>query len=617
MRGLKQGWKYIQTIIRWRMGQQMALLIALSVLGALAEGVGVGVLIPMLESLQNASGLGAAPATSGFSSVLANVFERLGIPFTIPAILAVGMSLFIVQAVLTYVRALLTALSQDRLMAAIRARAFGNLVNANLAYFHKSRLGELTDALTTEALRAGAAFGQMIQMIATLILLAAYLAVEITISWQLALAAFPLLGLLAIALRPRRSYDLGAEMTQENESLQSIALESLGGIREIKALGLEALSLANFRRSAERLVAIDVRLQNYGYRFTMIYQSAVMVAFAVIVISANQVFQLSMAALLAFLLVLQRFAPRVGLFTEYRHWWLGASHSMDRIEQLIRETDQVSAALVDGALSFQSLERAITFQDVHFQYAAQTEAALNGVSFTIPRGQMTAVVGGSGAGKSTLLDLIARFYDPTCGQIQVDGRDLRELQIATWRQAIGMVSQDTFLFNDTIKNNVRYGNLTATHEEIEQAARQAYAHEFITQMPQGYQTTVGERGVKLWLGSASGWRWHGPCCAAHKFCCSTRPPATLTPNRSSSSNKPSETSASPAPSSPSPIGFRPSSMPITSSSWKRAAWSSKALTNSFWPPTAVMPSTITFNLAQLLEEHYESPRYRRQGHVGS
>jgi len=495
MLGLRKFWDFLKCTLRWKMGPQIVLLIGLGVLGALAEGIGVGILIPMLESLQGLTGA-AGSHPSSISTALAAVFRTLGLPFTLPIILSVAVVLFITQAVLTYARSLLTIRAQDRFTCAIRTRAFGNLLNSDLAYFHKSRIGELANTLTTESQRAGFALAEMIQMIAMLLMLFIYLLVQLAISWQLTLAAFPILGAIALALRPRKSYALGVEMTQENEALQSTTLESLSGIREIKALSLESLSLENLRHSAERLMSIDVSYQNRGYRFTMIYQSIVMVAFALIVIFANRVFQLSFASMLAFLLVLQRFAPRVGLLTEYRHWWLGYSRSMDRVEHLIRETDRASARLKDGTVPFTRLEHAINLREVSFSYGSGAEV-LHRASITIPRGRMIAIVGGSGAGKSTLLDLIARFYDPSAGRIEIDGRDLRDYQIATWRQAIGMVSQETFLFNDTIGNNIRYGSLQASQAEIEEAARKAFAHEFIVKMPEHYQTIVGDRGIKL------------------------------------------------------------------------------------------------------------------------
>jgi ATP-binding cassette, subfamily B, bacterial MsbA len=497
MLGLQPFMEFFRCMRRWKMGARIALLSAFGVLGALAEGMGVGILIPMLESLQNSTGPIGTYASSSISNALARVFGRLGLPFTLPVILAVGVGLFITQAVFTYVRSILTIHAQDRLTFSMRTRVFANLLNSSLAYFHSSRIGELINTLTTESQRAGFALAEMIQMVAMIFLLGIYMLVQIAISWQLTLAAFPILALIAFWLRPRKSYAMGVDFTQENETLQSTSFESLSGIREIKALNLESLSLANLRQSAERLMSIDIRYQNRGYRFTMIYQSVVMIVFALIVIFANRTFKLSFASMLAFLLVLQRFAPRVGQLTEYRHWWLGYSRSVDRIEQIIHETEHVSAELMDGTVPFNRLEHAISLHEVEFAYGSHAGAVLHKVSLTFPKGKMTAIVGASGAGKSTLLDLIARFYDPSSGGIKVDEKDLRNFQIATWRQAIGMVSQETFLFNDTIGNNIRYGCLRATQADIEEAARRAYAHEFIANMPEQYQTKIGDRGVKL------------------------------------------------------------------------------------------------------------------------
>lgn len=493
MSSVHLSWQYIQSIFQWGMGPRMMLLIILSVLGALTEGIGIGMLIPVLENLQQNN----ITEMSGISAILAGLFNQIGLPFTLPILLGTMVALLIGQVVLTYIRTVLTTRTYDQLICLIRIRLFQNLLNFDLAYFHKSRIGDLTNALTIESQRAGASFSHLILMLATLALIIFYMVVQFSISWQLSLVTFPILGLLAVLLRPRESYKLGADFTHENERLQSLAVETLGGIREIKALGMEALTLTNFRHTAEQLVFIDVNLIRYGARFTMIYQAVVLFTIATIVIFANQVIQLELAPLLTFLLILQRFAPRVSQLTEYRHWWLGYSHSLYRVEQLIEETDQSVASLVDGSVTFTEFKQAVTLHDVHFKYDSQTEPALRGMSLTIPCGQMTAIVGSSGAGKSTLLDLIIRFYDPSQGSIKVDGVDLREFKISTWQQLLGIVSQDTFLFNDTIANNIRCGNMSATQEQIEEATRQAYAHDFIMNLPEQYETNVGDRGVKL------------------------------------------------------------------------------------------------------------------------
>ena len=143
------------------------------------------------------------------------------------------------------------------------------------------------------------------------------------------------------------------------------------------------------------------------------------------------------------------------------------------------------------------LKQAISFESVAFHYNPQDNLALQDISICIPQGKTTALVGPSGAGKSTIISLICRFYDVTSGEIYVDGCPLRELNLADWRSRIAIVSQDVHIFSTTVRENIAYGRLEATESEIIEAARLANAHEFISQLPQGYDTKVGDRGIRL------------------------------------------------------------------------------------------------------------------------
>jgi subfamily B ATP-binding cassette protein MsbA len=150
-----------------------------------------------------------------------------------------------------------------------------------------------------------------------------------------------------------------------------------------------------------------------------------------------------------------------------------------------------------GAIALPPFQRVIEFRDVHFAYAGAEDATLNGVTFDVRAGQMLAIVGRSGAGKTTLVNLIPRFYDVTGGAIAVDGVDVRDVSLASLRSQIGIVTQETVLFDDTIAANIAYGRPAATREEIEAAARAAHAHEFVAILDDGYETMVGERGQRL------------------------------------------------------------------------------------------------------------------------
>jgi subfamily B ATP-binding cassette protein MsbA len=167
----------------------------------------------------------------------------------------------------------------------------------------------------------------------------------------------------------------------------------------------------------------------------------------------------------------------------------------DRVAQILRERTDVADRRNAGAVT--EVREGIRFKDVHFHYANGRGPALQGVSFTMPAGQITAVVGPSGAGKSTIADLLVRFYDPTEGAVLLDGVDLRDVRLASLRAMTGIVSQETILFHDSIEANIAYGCHEPSRARIEEAARAANIHDFIVSLPHGYDTTVGERGVQL------------------------------------------------------------------------------------------------------------------------
>lgn len=470
-------------------------LTALALGAALLEGAGMGFLIPVFESLQHS--INGQPSESSVSAVYMRVFRWLGLPFTLPAVLTLGVAIFFGYSFLGYLRVLVAAQSQNKLVVNLRSEAFSNLLDFDLDYFHRTRVGELVSTLSTEASRAGYAFRALVDMVATLCLLVAYAVVELVISWKLAVVAFPVLGAMVVLLRPRDSYQLGVEESKENDNLQSTAVESLGAMREILSLGIGGLVGERFCRSARALGRLSVTYWESSARFTLLYQSLLFAVIGGLVYFTARSGEVPLASLLVFLVVLQRMGPRAGMLAEQRHTWLGSANAMEKVEALLKNTERSKASVISGKVPFHRLERSIEVEGLRFRHAGRTSDTLTGVSFAIPRGKTVAIVGASGAGKSTLIDLLVRFYDPTGGAIRVDGRDLRDLDLASWRRAIGLMSQDTFLFHDTIENNIRCGDVNAAAAAVEEAARRAHAHEFIGELPEGYATVIGDRGVKL------------------------------------------------------------------------------------------------------------------------
>lgn len=203
----------------------------------------------------------------------------------------------------------------------------------------------------------------------------------------------------------------------------------------------------------------------------------------------------SLPILLTFITIVHRLNSRVQAVLTNIATVASSSGQMLRLEEILSDRNKDFSS--SGGLPFCEFTKAIEFQDVVLRYGEVRESAIQHLSFMIPKGATVAFVGSSGAGKSSIMDLLIRLYDPTSGKIRVDGVDLKEYNTASWRDTLGVVSQDTFIFNDTIEENIRFGLLDASMNQIIEAAQIAEAHEFITRLPNGYQTALGERGYRL------------------------------------------------------------------------------------------------------------------------
>jgi ABC-type multidrug transport system fused ATPase/permease subunit len=212
--------------------------------------------------------------------------------------------------------------------------------------------------------------------------------------------------------------------------------------------------------------------------------------------------ELSLGTLVAFLAYVTSFYEPINRLTEIDNVFQQAIAAGERILELLDESSEIADA--PDAVDLPLIQGEVSFSQVHFRYGGNESAAnsdqqdvLHDVTFTIMPGEMVALVGPSGAGKTSLANLLCRFYDPIAGQVSVDGHDLRTVKLASLRQQVAVVLQDTFLFNSTVRENLLYGKPTATDEELHEAAKAAHAHDFIEALPDRYDTDIGERGVKL------------------------------------------------------------------------------------------------------------------------
>jgi ABC-type multidrug transport system fused ATPase/permease subunit len=265
----------------------------------------------------------------------------------------------------------------------------------------------------------------------------------------------------------------------------------------VQAFGQEDAELERFRSVSERYYRERVRaIRAWSSFFPGV--SFVAAASGVLVLGAGAWMivggQLTLGTLVAFLSYIASFYDPIRRLTDVDNTFQEAVAAADRIFELLDEKPDIQDA--PDAVALDKISGDVVFQDVHFDYGDGDEV-LHDIDFRIAPGQVVALVGPSGAGKTSIANLLCRFYDPTHGRVLVDGCDLRNAQLRSLRRRIAVVLQDTFLFNASVRENLLYGKPDASDEELIAASQAAYAHEFIEQLPDGYDTEIGERGVKL------------------------------------------------------------------------------------------------------------------------
>lgn len=388
----------------------------------------------------------------------------------------------------------------ERFIFDMRVRLYAYLQRLSLSFFERTSTGELMSRVTNDvnALEQFVTHGTALTGVDLLRLLGA-IAVLFVLNWKLALLVIipvPLLvvGLRAFNTRVRPVYRrVRHRLGDINAQLQ----DNLAGMKVIQAFGQEEQALQRFANQSEEYYR--ARVKGIWYWSTFFPAMSFLASLGtVIVLGAGSVMvvngSLSLGTLVAFLAYMASFYEPINRLTEVDDIFQQAIAAGERIFDLFDTAPDIQDA--PDAVDLPPIRGEVQFDDVHFDYGTGEEV-LHDVEFHMAPGEVVALVGPSGAGKTSVANLLCRFYDPIHGRIGVDGHDLRRVRLASLRRQVAVVLQDTFLFNSTVRDNLLYGKPGASDEEMIAAAKAAYAHEFVEALPQGYDTEVGERGVKL------------------------------------------------------------------------------------------------------------------------
>lgn len=425
---------------------------------------------------------------------------------------AAGLSAVMAILAATYAASWLLNVAQFRLMVRVtqrvlltmRGQILDQLHRLSLDFFDQHQAGDLMSRLTNDTQVVNDMFGQGLMRILRMSLgLVGIVIAMVTLNWRLALASFALLPvILAVTAyfsrRVRRAY---RETRRTIGAVSAELQENISGIREVQAFARENETINEFREVNLRNREAVVNAETISAMFMPMLDvlsttaAAVVIGFGGYLALGFDPPLVSVGIIVAFLNYVRRFYDPIREMANLWGQMQSAIAGAERIFELLDTEQSVKDRPGAGSLPA-NLEGRVVYEDVSFRYK-EDEPVLDHINVVIEPGQMIALVGPTGAGKTTFVNLLLRFYDVQSGRICIDGCDIRDVTQASLREAIGMVPQDTYLFSLTIMENIRYGRLDATDEEVIEAARVANADSFIQRLPEGYQTQVGERGSLL------------------------------------------------------------------------------------------------------------------------
>lgn len=480
-------------------------LVVLSVAAVMCTALSVSDFLRLLFGGESASVAPSSQATL-LSQGLNSLYDWLISFGQMKAILLFSLLIFVVYSlknIFSYGAAVQIAVIRAKVVRDLRNDLFAKAMRLPVSYYGIHRKGDMLARFSGDMSEYEENVIGSLQMLISAILSAVlYLAMLLYISVKLTLFVIAMLPfmLLIVAVIGRRLKRQSKAVQEQNSYLMSLMEETIMGLKVIKAYTAIDFSNRRFRHSSSELTRMRNRVYRRVYLASPLSEflsSVVVIGILLfgcyLVFSGDQGLtpELFISYIMMFVLMIE---PIKNISTAISQIKKGRPCAA-RLQEFLDE-DEGSVAQRPGSVAFDRLHSDITFSHVDFAYNADI-SVLHDICLTIPKGHSVALVGSSGSGKSTMADLLARFYDVSSGQIAIDGRDIRDYDVATLRRHIGIVAQETVLFNDTVAANIAFGNPAATRQQIEHAARMAGAHDFIMQMTKGYDTNIGDGGDRL------------------------------------------------------------------------------------------------------------------------
>jgi subfamily B ATP-binding cassette protein MsbA len=465
--------------------------VALGLAAAVLEGAGLFLFIPLIQSLG-----GSASQPGDWNSI----FDRLLAPIPeqhVTAFLVGVLCLSILlKSAVNLVNTWVTRYVDGFVAHQLRSRVFDQTLSSCIDYRVDNKRSDIITTIANNTWKVGQGLSLAYRLIICCCTFAVFVLLMLVISVRLTVFSllFLLLGASAIRLATRRADETGKAVVEENKQFGLRMWESINSLQLIRAFAREEYERRRFREISDRVRRRLLRLDMLWAAPAPVSEISITIMIGALILVAESA-SIGIAALAAFLSLLYRLQGPTRELLQSKIALDGIAGAIDDVDGFLRATE--TPFLEQGVLSAPPIQREVDFRNVSFRYAPDQPLALQDVSFTIPAGKTTAIVGESGAGKSTVMALLFRFLDPTSGDVAADGTPLPAFDLNSWRKRLSLMSQEVHLFNDTIAANIGYGDFDAGLPRICEAARIARADDFITAFPDGYQTQIGDEGMRL------------------------------------------------------------------------------------------------------------------------
>ena len=447
---------------------------------------------PIIDLVTHPDLQGITPITSKILSVL----NQINLPANIYGIMGVVVGFVVMRALFTLAVSASILNTKYTMSRDMYCNTFTEFFDAGWNFFVSSGQGVIGNTFVNEARKVVETFAQMLMLLATVTKTMIYLIVALLISWKVSvvMALASALFIYPISLLGKITYKLGRRDTETANRIYEVLSENIAAAKVVIGFGEERKGLGYLKEAVNESIKVVVKSQFITAAIPPIFQAAGMIIIVSMLIASLTIIKISVAELAVVVYAFYAAMPLAGRIVSAKNMMMGFFPAYEQLNNLLLKAKREKQ--VSGSKKYIGFSNNIEFRGVGFSYPTGDQV-LHSVNIVIPKGEMIALVGKSGAGKSTLVDLLLRLYDPKEGELLVDGYNLQNYTLHSWRQKVGYVPQDSVLFNMSIRDNLKWSKDDATDEDIADACGVANVDEFVGELPEGLDTIVGDRGVRL------------------------------------------------------------------------------------------------------------------------